>query len=94
MRARCRSSLAAATLLVAAFAVEGTGAAQTVMEVQGGGSSLVGGYGVTTNFWRNGTDGWIGLGYLDGVRAGAFLRTGVIRLSWFGRHDAPPLEEL
>jgi len=77
MSASHRSLAIAATLLVAAFVVEGTGAAQTVMEVQGGGSSLVGGYGVTTNFWRNGMDGWIGLGYLDGLRAGAFLRTAV-----------------
>ena len=52
-------------------------AAQTVMEVQGGGSSLNGGYGATTNFWRSGVDGWIGLGYLDGLRAGAFLRKSV-----------------
>ena len=51
--------------------------AQTVMEVQGGGSSLVGGYGATANFWRNGVDGWIGLGYLDGLRFGAFLRSAV-----------------
>ena len=77
MSARHRFLAIAATLLMAAFVVEGTGAAQTVMEVQGGGSSLVGGYGVTTNFWRNGMDGWIGLGYLDGLRAGAFLRTAV-----------------
>jgi hypothetical protein len=49
-------------------------AAQTVVEVQGGGSSLAGGYGATANFWRSGVDGWIGLGYLDGFRAGAFLR--------------------
>jgi hypothetical protein len=49
-------------------------AAQTVVEVQGGGSSLAGGYGGTANFWRSGMDGWIGLGYLDGFRAGAFLR--------------------
>ena len=48
--------------------------AQTVVEVQGGGSSLAGGYGATANFWRSGVDGWIGLGYLDGFRAGAFLR--------------------
>jgi hypothetical protein len=47
---------------------------QTVVELQGGGSSLVGGYGATANFWRSGIDGWIGLGYLDGFRAGAFLR--------------------
>jgi hypothetical protein len=54
-------------------------AAQTVMEVQGGGSSLVGGYGATANFWRNGMDGWVGLGYLDGLRVGAFLRAAVGR---------------
>jgi outer membrane protein OmpA-like peptidoglycan-associated protein len=62
-------------LLVAAFVVSERAPAQTVVEVQGGGSSLVGGYGATANFWRNGVDGWIGLGYLDGLRAGAFLRT-------------------
>ena len=51
-----------------------TARAQTVVEVQGGGSSLSGGYGATANFWRSGVDGWVGLGYLDGFRAGAFLR--------------------
>jgi hypothetical protein len=51
--------------------------AQTVVEVQGGGSSLNGGYGATANFWRSSVDGWIGLGYLDGFRAGAFLRSAV-----------------
>ena len=65
----------AAALAVAALVVPGTAAAQTVVEVQGGGSSLVGGYGATANFWRNGVDGWLGLGYLNGLRAGAFLRT-------------------
>jgi hypothetical protein len=48
--------------------------AQTVVEMQGGGSSLNGGYGATANFWRSTMDGWIGLGYLDGFRAGVFLR--------------------
>jgi len=51
--------------------------AQTVVEVQGGGSSLNGGYGATANFWRSSVDGWIGLGYLDGFRVGAFLRSAV-----------------
>ena len=51
--------------------------AQTVVEVQGGGSSLNGGYGATANFWRSNVDGWIGLGYLDGFRVGAFLRKAV-----------------
>jgi hypothetical protein len=54
-------------------------AAQTVVEVQGGGSSLAGGYGATANFWRSGVDGWIGLGYLDGFRAGAFVRKATAR---------------
>jgi hypothetical protein len=53
--------------------------AQTVVEVQGGGSSLSGGYGATANFWRSGVDGWIGLGYLDGFRAGAYLRKAIAR---------------
>jgi hypothetical protein len=50
-----------------------------VAEVQGGGSSLMGGYGATANFWRSGVDGWVGLGYLDGFRAGAFLRKALKR---------------
>jgi hypothetical protein len=54
-------------------------AAQTVVELQGGGSSLAGGYGATANFWRSGVDGWVGLGYLDGFRAGAFLRKATSR---------------
>jgi hypothetical protein len=45
--------------------------------VQGGGSSLADGYGATANFWRQGLDGWVGLGYLDGFRAGAFLRKAI-----------------
>jgi len=49
--------------------------AQTVVQVQGGGSSLVDGYGATANYWHAGYDGWVGLGYLNGLRVGAFLRT-------------------
>jgi hypothetical protein len=51
--------------------------AQTVVEVQGGGSSLNGGYGASANFWRSNVDGWLGLGYLNGLRVGAFLRRAV-----------------
>lgn len=71
-----------ATFLLAAALAGGVPAdspAQTVVEVEGGGSSLLGGYGATANFWRSGIDGWIGLGYLGGLRAGAFLRTAVKR---------------
>ena len=51
--------------------------AQTVVEVEGGGSSLLGGYGATANFWRTNLDGWIGIGYLNGLRLGASVRTAV-----------------
>ena len=70
---RLGAALAAALVLALA---PGRGAAQTVVEVQGGGSSLLGGYGATANYWHAGYDGWVGLGYLNGLRIGAFLRTG------------------
>lgn len=53
--------------------------AQTVVEMQGGASSLTGGYGATSNFWHQGVDGWVGIGWLDGLRVGAFLRTAIGR---------------
>jgi outer membrane protein OmpA-like peptidoglycan-associated protein len=53
--------------------------AQTVVQLQGDGSSLVNGYGATANFWRPGSDGWLGIGYVGGLRIGAFLRTGLGR---------------
>jgi hypothetical protein len=56
-------------------ALPASAAGQTVVEVQGGGSTLYDGYGATANFWSAKFDGWVGLGYLDGLRAGAFLRT-------------------
>ncbi|HUR94852.1 MAG TPA: carboxypeptidase-like regulatory domain-containing protein [Gemmatimonadales bacterium] len=64
-------------IVAASIGAPGRAAAQTVVEVQGGGSTLVGGYGATANFWRNGVDGWVGLGYLGGLRVGAFLRKAV-----------------
>ncbi|HET6837381.1 MAG TPA: hypothetical protein VFH24_05010 [Gemmatimonadales bacterium] len=69
-------------LALVAVALSGSSAsafAQTVVEVQGGGSSLADGYGATANFWRSGMDGWVGIGYLDGFRAGAFLRKSTAR---------------
>ena len=67
-------------LALIALALTGSPAfGQTVVEVQGGGSSLADGYGATANFWRAGMDGWVGIGYLDGFRAGAFLRKATAR---------------
>jgi hypothetical protein len=71
-----RAGIAAAVALVAIAASARRMAAQSVVEVSGGGSSLLGGYGITTSVWRDGVEGWLGLGYLDGFRAGAFLRKG------------------
>ena len=70
-----RLRLAALRLVVLSLLAGPAGvSAQTVVEVQGGGSTLNQGYGATANFWRSGVDGWIGLGYLNGLRAGAFVR--------------------
>ena len=76
MSCLCRPRQVARLVLIvlAVFRPSATSVAQTVVEVQGGGSSLVDGYGATANFWRSGVDGWVGIGYLDGFRAGAFLR--------------------
>jgi outer membrane protein OmpA-like peptidoglycan-associated protein len=65
--------------LVLCAALPVRSAAQTVVEVEGGGSSLLGGYGATANFWRTNMDGWLGIGYLNGLRVGAFLRKAVNR---------------
>ena len=76
--ARARGTpLAGALMLVALTTAAGPATAQTVVEVQGGGSSLIGGYGAAANFWRNGVEGWVGLGYLDGLRVGAFMRKAI-----------------
>jgi hypothetical protein len=74
---RCRRLAVVGVLGCALFCVSAPAAAQTVVEMQGGGSSLNGGYGATANFWRSSVDGWIGLGYLDGFRVGAFLRKAI-----------------
>jgi hypothetical protein len=78
-RLHCRRRIALALTGAALLSQPISSSAQTVVEVQGGGSSLADGYGATANFWREGLDGWIGLGYLDGFRAGAFLRKATTR---------------
>ena len=69
--------LAAAAAFVVTAAGARPAAAQTVFEVEGGGSSLLHGYGATASFWRTNVDGWLGIGYLDGLRVGASIRTAV-----------------
>jgi outer membrane protein OmpA-like peptidoglycan-associated protein len=78
-RRRGLGLLFAAGAFLAPAAMARTAAAQTVFEVEGGGSSLLRGYGATANFWRSNMDGWLGIGYLDGLRVGASVRTAVNR---------------
>jgi hypothetical protein len=68
-----RSAFATVALLAACAA--GPLAAQSVIELQGGGSSLYRGYGATANVFHPNFDGWIGFGYLRGLRFGIFART-------------------
>ena len=78
-RRALRRLVAAVALLAPAALGHRPAAAQTVVELEGGGSSLLGGYGATANFWRSNVDGWIGIGYLDGLRVGASIRKAVKR---------------
>ena len=79
LRRASRALLAAVALLAPAALALRPAVAQTVVELEGGGSSLLGGYGATANFWRNNVDGWVGIGYLDGLRVGASIRKAVKR---------------
>ena len=49
---RARALLMSALAVVGLVLGSSTSRAQTVVEVQGGGSSLTGGYGAAANFWR------------------------------------------
>jgi hypothetical protein len=51
-------------------------AAQTVVELQAGGTSLYDSYGLYANLFSRKWEGWAGVGYQDGFRFGAGLRTG------------------
>jgi len=51
-------------------------AGQTVVELQAGGTSLYDSYGLYANLFGRKYEGWAGVGYQDGFRFGAGLRTG------------------
>lgn len=74
-RLRCARRLLLPGALLVQLVAPVAAAAQTVFEVQGGGSTLFGGYGSLLNFWHPRFDGWMGLGWQDGWRMGAFVRT-------------------
>jgi hypothetical protein len=59
--------------LATTFGVPPLGA-QTVFQLEGGGNSVTGGYGGTLNFWGRDYEGWAGIGYANGLRAGAFAK--------------------
>ena len=66
-RALAASGVAALLTLAAAANAQ-------VVQLQGGGSSYFNGYGLNASVWGTGYDGWIGAGWQDGVRVGAFSR--------------------
>lgn len=74
MRARHRSAwrLALATALACA---PGTLAAQSVVELQAGGTSLYDSYGAAAYAYTSRFTGWVGLGYQNGLLFGAGLQT-------------------
>ena len=69
---RARAPLAG--LLLALAGAPAT--AQTVVELQAGGTSLYDSYGVYANVFGRKVEGWAGFGYQDGWRFGAGVRTG------------------
>ena len=53
----------------------GEAMSQAVMQVEGGGNSVTGGYGGSLRFWTPRSEGWIGAGYADGWRLGGYAKT-------------------
>ncbi|MFL5507882.1 MAG: carboxypeptidase-like regulatory domain-containing protein [Gemmatimonadales bacterium] len=51
-------------------------ASQTVVELQAGGTSLYDSYGLYANVFSRRFESWVGVGYQDGFRFGAGIRTG------------------
>lgn len=67
------SSAAFALIVLLAGAAQPL-SAQTVMQVEGGGNSVTGGYGASLRFWTRQSEGWIGAGYADGWRIGGYAK--------------------
>lgn len=59
------------------LALLGIASPAQVVEVQGGGSSLFGAYGMAANVWGRTYDGWFGVGYQEGWRVGGRLRRAI-----------------
>jgi hypothetical protein len=60
--------------LLAGLALDRGALPAQVVELQGGGSSLLDSYGLSANVWGRTYDGWFGLGYQDGWRVGGRFR--------------------
>jgi hypothetical protein len=75
---RATRSIRLASLLLGLLA--SPAAAQSVVELQAGGTSLYDSYGLSANVFSRKFEGWAGAGYQDGsFRFGAGLRTGIGR---------------
>ena len=49
-------------------------AAQSVLQLEGGGNTITGGYGSRVQFWSGAYEGWIGAGFSRGWRLGFFAK--------------------
>jgi hypothetical protein len=84
--------LARAFVVVAAGVLHALPLKAQVFQVQGGGSSLIEGYGGVLNVWGNGYEGTLGIGYLDGLRLSASARRLLGRDTLRLGNDILPLE--
>jgi hypothetical protein len=84
-------TVSAAALAVALMCGTPSAARAQVFELQGGGSSLSHGYGGALNVWGDGFEGTLGVGYLDGLRFGGFLKYRLGRDSLRLGNDAIPV---
>ncbi|MCU0621616.1 MAG: hypothetical protein MUC69_08945 [Gemmatimonadales bacterium] len=72
---RAASRLVALALAALPAAGAAPAAAQSVVELQAGGSSLYESYGVSATLFAPGYEAWLGVGYQDGFRIGGALQT-------------------
>lgn len=74
-----RLSLALPVLLAALGVCGDRLGAQTVLQLEGGGTTLTGGYGSQVHFWSGDFEGWVGAGYARGWRIAGFVKHPLFR---------------
>lgn len=68
-----------------------TAAAQAVVQLEGGGNTITGGYGSRLQWWSGDFEGWIGAGYSRGWRMGFFGKHPIGMDTLRGGFDVQPI---